>query len=365
MLAQVISCSNVRMIFLRHELFWFCLVQVFTTQSCCFPPVLMARIDDASDRPVPPSPEQLSPSNLDSPNGSGPDLDAMAAAQLMSSSKRFENYCYHSHGALRITKATSRPSPTLWSFVHPGLPILNRPSVPFLPRWPQNFSKSPGSSDDHRNTRRRLDTFSNTEDENVRSAVVLQFPCEQVHAGMSTWLNKFWATTNVPSFNKPIRIHCKKAPNPRGSFLEQEPSVKTFWHDTRMMVFHLRLIVPFAISAPQYWCVNPSHQKTEKLGDVLHHFRKCWFQKKQEIITGRDAKGYFIVPSVDARAQILSIYDRRNGVGKPVFKLAPPGHEQAFDIAAPNLCEPSISDVVLRQTISEASTPAQNRAANV
>ena len=61
----------------------------------------------------------------------------------------------------------------------------------------------------------------------------------------------------------------------------------------------------------------------------------------------------------------LSIYDRRNGVGKPVFKFAPPRREQLFDITAPNLCEPSISDVVLRQIICQASPPAQNRAANV
>ena len=39
----------------------------------------------------------------------------------------------------------------------------------------------------------------------------------------------------------------------------------------------MRLTVPFAILAPQYWCVNPSHQKTEKLG-VLHRFGKFWFQ---------------------------------------------------------------------------------------
>ena len=97
-LAQASSCSNVRAIFLRHKLFWFCLVQVSTTQFRCFPLVLVARVDDASD------------------------------------SKRSEKCCYHSCGML----PTSRPFPTLWSFSHPGLPILNRSSVPFLPRWPHS-----------------------------------------------------------------------------------------------------------------------------------------------------------------------------------------------------------------------------------
>ena len=36
-----------------------------------------------------------------------------------------------------------------------------------------------------------------------------------------------------------------------------------------------------------------------------------------------------------------------------MFKLAPPGHDQLFDITAPDLCEPHISDVVLRQSIRE------------
>ena len=69
----------------------------------------------------------------------------------------------------------------------------------------------------------------------------------------------------------------KQAPSPRDSYLKRGPSVKTLWRDTRMMVFHMRLTVHFAILAPQYWCVNPSHQKTEKLGVVLHRFGKFWF----------------------------------------------------------------------------------------
>ena len=45
-------------------------------------------------------------------------------------------------------------------------------------------SHGPGSSDDSRNTRRRLDTFSSPEDEQAQSAVILRFPCEQYHTGI-------------------------------------------------------------------------------------------------------------------------------------------------------------------------------------
>ena len=69
----------------------------------------------------------------------------------------------------------------------------------------------------------------------------------------------------------------KEAPNPQESYLKREPSAKTLWRDTRMMVFFMRVRVPFAISA-QSWCVNPNRHRTEKLGDVLHHCGQFWFQ---------------------------------------------------------------------------------------
>ena len=46
--------------------------------------------------------------------------------------------------------------------------------------------------------------------------------------------------------------------------------------------------------------------------------------KLQENFPERDAKDFFIFPALDARSQVLSILDSRNGVEKPVFKLAHP-----------------------------------------
>ena len=68
---------------------------------------------------------------------------------------------------------------------------------------------------------------------------------------------------------------------------------------------------------------------------------------------------------IDVRAQVLSVYDRRNEVGKRVCRLAPLGREQKFIVIAPGLCEPHITDDVLQQIVSEASILAQNRAATV
>ena len=56
-----------------------------------------------------------------------------------------------------------------------------------------------------------------------------------------------------------------------------------------------------------------------------------------------DDEGAFIVPALDARSHILSIKDRRNGVGKPVFKLAPLGSGQTFALVTPELSVPGFS----------------------
>ena len=50
-------------------------------------------------------------------------------------------------------------------------------------------SHGPESSDDNRNTRRRLDTISSLEDEQARRAVILRFPCEQFHNKVTNWIN--------------------------------------------------------------------------------------------------------------------------------------------------------------------------------
>ena len=62
------------------ELFWFCLLQVSTTQFCSFPLVLMAGVDDVSEVLI--SSELGISSNHGSPNGSGPDLDGIRPSSI-------------------------------------------------------------------------------------------------------------------------------------------------------------------------------------------------------------------------------------------------------------------------------------------
>ena len=71
-LAQAISCSNMRITLLHHELFLFCLVQVSATQICCFPPAFMMQ----STQMCPIHQYKTFFQTLLSPDGSVPDLDS-------------------------------------------------------------------------------------------------------------------------------------------------------------------------------------------------------------------------------------------------------------------------------------------------
>ena len=95
--------------------------------------------------------------------------------------------------------------------------------------------------------------------------------------------------------------------------------------------------VPSATPQAQFLFVNPHHESIEKSHDVLHHSGRVLAAKLQSFFPGQDSEGNYVVPTIDFRAQVLNVYDRRIGIGKPVFKLAPIGHEQLFNVIAPGL----------------------------
>ena len=98
-------------------------------------------------------------------------------------------------------------------------------------------SDGPGSSDDNRNTRRRLDTLSSTEDEQSRSAVLLRFPCEQYLKGITKWIDNLWEESDMLACNNLSEFIAKQVPCQSGLFLKHEANAKTLLLDLRMMVF--------------------------------------------------------------------------------------------------------------------------------
>ena len=170
-------------------------------------------------------------------------------------------------------------------------------------------SHGPGSSNDNRNTRRRPDIFSSPADEHARSAVFLRFPCEQYHIGITKWINTLWERSNIPADNKPVTIHCKA-----GSM-----SVRLVF-ETRTKCQYKDDGIP---SAKTTISVRQTKSLEDREGQQFSLLWRVFADQLKILFPEGDDEGAFIVPALDARSQVLSIKDRSNGIGKPVFKLAP------------------------------------------
>ena len=179
-------------------------------------------------------------------------------------------------------------------------------------------SHGPKSSDDNRNTRCRLDTFSCPEDEHARSAVLLRFLCEQYHAGVSAWINSIGEKSNIPAHNKPIRIQCKTGSLSVRLVFETRAKCQDFgsiqgW----VKVSPTKFIVHFAKAEPVSLFANTSHFKTVKLDNILRLCGKFWPNSSKFLFLKEMTQVHFHCPcAFDVRSRVLSIKDRRNGVGK-------------------------------------------------
>ena len=163
----------------------------------------------------------------------------------------------------------------------------------------------------------------------------------------------------------PVRIHCKTGSLSARLVLETRSKCQDFvarFKDDGL---------PYAVDSP--FCrtnavILVRQCKSPEDREIGRRFKPLWevlAPKLQEFFPGSDVQGNFVVLALDVRAEVLSINDSRNGVGKPVFKLAPPGHALLFDVTALNLCEPHISDALLQQIAGESCHRAQVREANV
>ena len=123
---------------------------------------------------------------------------------------------------------------------------------------------------------------------------------------------------------KPVTIHCKAGSVPARLAFETTAKSQDF------VVRYKDVGIPYEIDSS--FCnvkqlllsANPNHLKTGRSESNLRLCGECWqnsskFSSLKEMMKVDD-EGAFIVPAHDARSQVLSIKDRRNGVGKPVFK---------------------------------------------
>ena len=134
-------------------------------------------------------------------------------------------------------------------------------------------SHGPGSSDDNRNTRRRLDAFSSPEDEHARSAVLLRFPCEQHHTGITKWINNLWENRTFHPLTNPSEFIAKQVPCQPDSYSKQEPSVRTLWPDVKKVVSPLKLTV---LSATQKTVISIPQSNSLEDWEIGKQFVPLW-----------------------------------------------------------------------------------------
>ena len=212
-------------------------------------------------------------------------------------------------------------------------------------------SHDPGSSDDNKNTRRRLDTSSSLEDEHARSAVLLRFPFEQYHTGITFGENQTFQSTMNPSESIAKQVLCRS-----GLYLKQEPNVKTLLLGVKMMVSPNEIDSPFC-SARTTIAVRQSKSLEDR--EIGKQFAPLWrvlAEQLKILFPDGDDEGAFIVPALDTRSQDLSIKDRRNGIGKTCVQNCPFGSGQLFTLVASDLSIPGVPCAVLQRVISQANT---------
>ena len=385
--SRAISCSNVHGVFPVHERFWFCFEQVSTTQFCCFPPVPMARASDGTDVPVSPLP--ASSSKMGSLNGSFLDLEGTGYRAstmekkindmfvqiaklplLMQRKSRFEN-CVQtlSHtvasydakstnieqkvGSLAARVTTLETNATTVSSGSGSARSWNMlgqstgsTASGFL------LSHGPRSSDDNRNTRRRLDPSSSPADEHARSAVLLRFPCEQYHKGITKWINDLWEESNMPAHSRPVTIHCKAGSMSVRLVFESRAKFQDF------VVRYKEDGIPYEIDGP--FCsvkttITVRQSKSIQDREIGKQFAPLWREladQLQILFPCRDDEGAFIIPALDTRSHVLSIKDGRNGIGKPVFNHAALGSGQTFTHVSPELSVPGVPPDVATCSLS-------------
>ena len=105
------------------------------------------------------------------------------------------------------------------------------------------------------------------------------FPCQKYHKGTTKWINNLCEESNMPADNRPVTIHCKAGSISVRLVLKHEANVKTLLLDIQMMVFLMRLTVPFAVSKQLLQSANPDQSRTEKSASSLHPCGGCWLTK--------------------------------------------------------------------------------------
>ena len=146
------------------------------------------------------------------------------------------------------------------------------------------------------------------EDEQARSAILLRFPCEQDHKGITKWINTLWEGSNMPAYNKRVRIHCKAGSVSARLVFETRAKCQDFVARCQDDGIAYEINSPFCCAKTTF--------------TVRHLCGECWQISSKCSSLMEMTKVHLSSQRSTHAHKSSSIKDRRNGFGKPVFKLA-------------------------------------------
>ena len=148
--------------------------------------------------------------------------------------------------------------------------------------------------------------------------------------GLQSGSIPFWEESNMLACNKLVRIHCKVGSASVRLVSETRGKCQDFvarFEDDG---------IPCAINSP-LCCTNSTitvrQYRSIEDREIGKQFVPLWRELADQLkvlFPDGDDEGVFFLPALDARSQILSIKDSRNGIGKLVFKFAPLGSGQTL-----------------------------------
>ena len=152
-----------------------------------------------------------------------------------------------------------------------------------------------------------------------------------------------------------LQFIVKQVPCRSGLYLKHEANVMTLLVDIKIDGIPYEIDSPFC-SVKTTIAVRQSRSiEDREIGKQFAPLWRVFADQLKLLFLDGDVEGAFIVPALDTRSQVLSIKDRRKGIGKPVFKLASLGSGHACALIAPDLSVPGVSSGVLQRVLSQAN----------
>ena len=94
--------------------------------------------------------------------------------------------------------------------------------------------------------------------------------------GVTKWIDTLWEESNMPAYNKLVRIHCKAGSMSVRLVFETRAKCQDFIARYKMMVSPMQLTVPSAAPIQISFFVNPIQLKTERLENNLRRWGENW-----------------------------------------------------------------------------------------